>query len=187
MPSRHSVNVWSKNSVWMNELMKDKEGSISNYNKYQTWDSFQFSHCHVWFFVTLWTAACQASLSITNSWILLKLMPIKLVMPSYYLILCHPLLLLPSIFLSIRVFSSGLALCIKCPKYQSFIFSISPYNEYSWLISFRIDWFEHHSSKASVLWCSAFFMVQLSHLYRTTGKIIVLMAGTIVVRVMSAF
>ena len=119
----------------------------------------------------------QASLSITNSWSLLKLMSIELVMPSNHLILCRPLLLLPSIFPSIRVFSNESALCIRHPKYWSFSFSISPSNEYSGLISFRIDWFDllvvqgtlksllqHHSSKPSIFQCSAFFIVQLSHL-----------------------
>ena len=114
-------------------------------------------------FVTPWTAARQASLSITNSWSLLKLMPIKLVMPSNHLILCHPLLFLPSIFPSIRVFSNESVLCIRWPKYWSFSFSISPSNEYSGLISFRMDWLDlltvqgtlkslrqHHSSKASI-------------------------------------
>ena len=124
---------------------------------------------HVWLFVTPWTAAHQASLSITNSWSLLKLMSIELVMPSIHLILCCSLLLLPSIFPSIRVFSNESALCIRCSKYWSFSFSISPSNEYSGLISHRIDWLDllavqgtlksllqHHSSKASVLWCSAY-------------------------------
>ena len=127
-----------------------------------------------------WTAACQASLSITNSRSLLQLMSIESVMPSNHLILCCPLLLL-SVFPSIRVFSSESALCIRWPKHWSFSFSISPSNEYSGLTSFRIDWLDllavqatlksllqHHSSKASVLWCSAFFMVQLSHPYMTT-------------------
>ena len=121
-------------------------------------------------------------MSITNYWSLLKLMSIKLAMPSYHLILCHPLLL-PSIFPSIRVFSNELVLPIRCPKYWSFIFSISPSNEYSGLISFKIDWLDllavqgtlksllqHQSSKASILWRSAFFMVQFSHPYTTTGK-----------------
>ena len=129
----------------------------------------------IWLFVTPWTAACQASLSFTISWSLLTLMFIELVMPSNHLILSHPLLLLPSIFPSIRVFSSELALCIRWPRYGNFSFSISPSNEYSGLISFRIDWFDllavqgtlksllqHHSSKASILWSSAFFIVQLS-------------------------
>ena len=134
-------------------------------------------------FATPWIAARQASLSITNSRRLLKLMSIELVMPSNHLILCHPLLLLPSIFLSIMVFSSESVLRIRWPKYWSFSFSISPSYEYSGLISFRMDWLDlfaiqgtlksllqHHSSKASILWCSAFFMVQFSHPYMTTGK-----------------
>ena len=128
--------------------------------------------------MTPWTAAGQASLSITNSWSLLKLMSLESVMPSSHLILCCPLLLLPSIFPSIRVFSSESFLPIGWPKYWSFSFSISPSNEYSGLISFRIDGLEllavqgtlkrflqHHSSKASILQCSAFFIVQLSHPY----------------------
>ena len=129
----------------------------------------------------------QASLSITNSRSLLRLMSIKLVMPSNHLILCHPLLLLLSIFPSIRVFSKELVLRIKWPKDWSFSFSISPSNEYSRLISFSTDWMDllavqgtlksllqHHSSKASILQCSAFFIVQLAHPYMTTGKTIVL-------------
>ena len=137
-------------------------------------------------FATPWTAASQASLSITNPQSLLKLMSIELVMPSNHLILCHPLLLSPSIFPSIRVFSKESVLHIRWPKYWNFSFSISPSNEYSELISFRIDRFDlavqgtlksllqHHSSKASSLWCSAFFVVQLLHPYMTTGKIIAL-------------
>ena len=131
-------------------------------------------------FATPWTAACRASLPITNSQSLLKLTSIELVMPSNHLILCRPLLLLPSIFPSIRVFSSQSVLCIRWPNYWNFSYSISPSNEYSRLTSIRIDWFDllavqgtlksllqHHSSKASILRCSAFFMVQLSHLYMT--------------------
>ena len=138
----------------------------------------------VWLFVTPLTAACQASLSITNFRSLFRLMFIEPVMPSNHLILWRPLLL-PSVFLSIRVFSSESVLCIRWPKYWSFSFSISPSNEYSGLISFRIDWFDfravqgtlksllqHHSLKASILWRSAFFRVQLLYLYITTGKII---------------
>ena len=134
-------------------------------------------------FATPWTAAHQAFLSITDSQNLLKLMSIELVMPSKHLILCHPFLLLPSIFPRIRVFSNESALRIRWPKYWSFSFSISPSNEHSVLISFRMDWFgllavqetlksllQHHSSKASVLQCSAFIIVQLSHPYMTTGK-----------------
>ena len=140
---------------------------------------------HVWLFATPWTAACQAYLSITNSWSLLKLMSVELVMPSNHLILCHPLLLLPSIFPRIRVFSNESAPHIRWPKYWSFSFSISPSNENSGLISFRMDWLDllvvqgtlksllqHHSSKASILLCSVFFIVQLSHPYMTTGKTI---------------
>ena len=135
----------------------------------------------VWLFATPKTAACQPSLSITNSWSLLKFMSIESVMPSNHLILYRPLLLLPSIFPSIRVFYNESVLHIRWPKYWSI--SISPTNEYSWLISFRIDWFDHlavqgtlksllqhHSSKASILQCSAFFVVQLSHPYMTNGK-----------------
>ena len=133
--------------------------------------SVQLLSC-VRLFVTPWTAALQASLSITNSWSLLKLMSIASVMPSNNFILCHPLLLLPSMFPSIRVFSNESVLRIRWPKYWSFSFSISPSNEYSGLISFRMDWLDllavqgtlksllqHHSSKASILWHSAFFMV----------------------------
>ena len=134
-------------------------------------------------FVTTWTAACQASMSITNSWSLLKLMSIESVMPSNHLILCHPCLFLPSIFPSNRVFSNESALRIRWPKDWSFSFSISPSSEHPGLISFRMDWLDllavqgtlkcllqHHSSKASILWCSDFFIVQLSHPYMTTGK-----------------
>ena len=141
-------------------------------------------------FATPWTAAHQASLSITNSGSLLKLMSIQSVMPSNYLIFCRPLLP-PSIFPSIRVFSNELALHIRWPEYWSFSFSISPSNEYSGLISFRIDWLDllaiqgtlksllqHHSSKASILQCSAFFTVQPSHSYMTTGKTIALTRQT---------
>ena len=146
-----------------------------------------------------WTAAHQASLSITNSQSLLKLMSILLVMPSNHLILCHPLFLPPSIFPSIRVFSSESVLPIRWSKYWSFSFSISP-SEHSGLISFRMDWFDllavqgtlksllqHHSSKASILQCSAFFMVQLSHPYMTTGKTIALTRRTFVGKVTSLF
>ena len=138
---------------------------------------------HVWLFTALWTTALQASLYFTISWSLPKLVSIESVMPSNHLILCCPLLLLPSIFPSIRVFSLELALCIRWPKYWSFSFSISHSNKYSGLISFSIDWFDlltvqgtlksllqHHSSKPSILQCSAFFMFQLSHPYMTIGK-----------------
>ena len=142
---------------------------------------------HVRLFETPWIAARQASLSITKSQSLLKLMSIESVMSSSHLILCHPLLFLPSIFPSIRVFSNESVLRIRCPKYWSFSFNISPPNKYSGLISFRMDWLDllavqgtlksllqHHSSKAPVLRCSAFFIVQLPHPYMTTGKTIAL-------------
>ena len=137
---------------------------------------------HVCLFGTPWTTAHQACLSITNSQSLLKLMSIESVMPAIQLILCHPLLLLPSIFPSTRVFSNESVLHIRGPNCWSFSFSISPSNEYSGLISFRIDCFDlavqgslrsllqHHSLKASILWLSVFFMVQLSYMYKTTGK-----------------
>ena len=149
-------------------------------------------------FVTPWTAAHQASLSITNSQSLLKLTWIESVMPANHLIFHQPLFLPPSIFLSIRVFSKESVLCIGWPKYGSFSFSISPSNEYSGLISFKIDWLylpavqgtlksllQHHSSKASILWCSAFFTVQFSHPYMTTGKTIALTRQIFVGKVMS--
>ena len=138
--------------------------------------------------MTPWTAAYQASLSFTISQCLLKLMSIESVMTSNHLIFCHPLLLLPSIFPSIMVFSNESALCIRWPKYWSFSFSISPSNEYSGLISFRIDWLDLlavHSSKTSVLQHSTFFMVQLSHPYMTPGKIITLIIQTFVSKLMS--
>ena len=151
-----------------------------------------------WLFVTPRTAAHQASLSITNSWSLLKLMSIESVMPSNHLILCHPLLLLPSVLPSIRVFSNESALCIKWPNYWIFSFSISPSNEYSELLSFRMDWLDllevqgtlksllqHHSSKASILRHSAFFIVPHSHPYMTTGKTIALTRRTFVVKIPS--
>ena len=146
-------------------------------------------------FETAWTAARQASLSITNSWSLPKPMSIESVMPSNHLILYHPLLLLPSIFLSIRVFSNEWAICIRWPKFWSFC--IRPSNEYSGLISFRIDWFDflavqgtlkslqHYSLKASILRCSAFSIVQLSHPHMTTGKTIALTRLTFVDKLMS--
>ena len=150
---------------------------------------------HIRVFATPWIAACQAFLSFPISQSLLKLMSVKSVMPSNHTILCRPCLLLPSIFPSIRVFPSELALCIMWPEYWNF--SISPSTKYSGLISFRIDWFDllavqetlkslqHHSSKASVLWHSAFFIVQLSHPYMTTGKIIALIIWTFAIKVMS--
>ena len=154
----------------------------------------------VWLFETPWTAARQASLSFTNSRSLLKLMSIELVMPSNHLILCRSLLLLPSMFPSIRVFPNESVLCIRWPKYWSFSFSISPSNEYSELISFRMDWLDllavqgtlkgllqYHRSKASVLLGSAFFIVQLSQPYMTIGKSIALIRLTFVGKLMSLF
>ena len=159
--------------------------------------SVQLLSCF-WLFATPWTAAHQASLSIINSRCLLRLMSIESMMPSNHLILCRPLLLLPSIFPSIRVFSNESALSIRWPNYWSFSFSISPSNEYSGLISFRMDWLDllavqgtlksllqHHSSKASILHCSAFFIVQLSHPYMTTGKTIALTRQIFVGKIMS--
>ena len=164
------------------------------------WHCVQFSSVQslsrVQLFVTPRSAACQASLSITNSWSSFKLMSIESVMQSNRLILSRPLLLPPSIFPSIRVFSSESVLRIKWPKYWSF--SISPSNEYSGLISFRMDWLDllagqgtlksllqHHSSKASILWCSALLIVQLLHPYMTTGKTIALTRLNFVGKVMS--
>jgi len=153
---------------------------------------------HVWLVATPWIAAHQASLSITNSWSSLKLTSIELVMPSSHLILCHPLLLLPPIPPSTRIFSNESTLHMRWPKYWSFSFSIIPSKEHPGLISFRMDWLyllvvqgtlksllQHHSSKASILWHSAFFTVQLSHPYMTMGKTIALTRQTFVGKVMS--
>ena len=158
----------------------DKENVVHTYNG--IFSSVK-SLSHVQLFATPWTALRQASLSITSSQSLLKFMSILSMMPSNHLILCHPLLLLPSLFPSIRVFSNESVLHVRWPKYWSFSFSICPSNEYSGLISFRMDWLDllavqgtlksllqHHSSKASILQCSAFFIVQFSHPYMTTGK-----------------
>ena len=148
--------------------------------------------------MTSWTATLQASLSITNFWSLIKLMSIVSVMPSNYLTFCHPLLLPPSVFPSIRVFSNESGLCMRWPKYWNFSFNISLSNEHPGLISFMMDWLDllavqgtlksllqHHSSKASILLRSAFFIVQLSHPYMTTGKTIALTRWTFVDKVMS--
>ena len=196
-------------------VSKGKEGKLYKQNFFQDvlistigefiWDIYycvQFSSVQslsrVWLFAIPWTAARQASLSSTNSQSLLKLMSVDSVMPSNHLILCRPILLLPSIFPSIRIFSNVSALHIRWPKYWSFSFNISPSNEYSGLISFRIDWLnlltvqetlkcllQHHSSKSSILQHSAFFIVQLTHPYMTTGNIISLMRWTFVGKVMS--
>ena len=170
--------------------------NISPCSEYSGLISFQSVQLliHVRLFATPWTA----TLSITNSWSLLKFMSIEAVMPSNHLILCHPLLLLPSVFPNIRVFSSESVLHIRWPKYWSFSFNISPSSEYSGLISFRVDWLDllavqgtlksllqHHSSRASIPCCSAFFIVQLSHPYMTTGKTVALTRRTFVGKVMS--
>ena len=195
-------------SMWMNKYtMVHPEWNINQfYEEISYQDTKRYggtlnisqSISHVRIFVTLWTAPQQASLSITNSRSWLKLMSIELVMPYNHLILCRPLLLPPSIFSSIRVFSNESVLCIRWPKCWSFNFNISPSNEHSGLISFRTGWLDllaaqgtlksllqHRSSKISILLCSAFFIVQLSHLYRTTGKTIALTRRTFVGKVMS--
>ena len=164
---------------------------------YITFSSVQ-SLNRVQLLVTPWTAACQASLSISNSRSLLKLTSIESVLPSNHLTLCHPLLLSPLIFPSIRVFSNESAIHIRWPKYWSFSFKISPSNEHSGLTSFRMDWvdllavqgtlkslLQHHSSKASILWHSVFFTVQISHPYMATGKTVALTRWTFVGKVMS--
>ena len=172
-----------------------KPGSLES--KLSSVSSVQSLSC-IRLFAAPWTVACQASLSIINFQSLLKLMSIESVMPSNHFILCCPLLLLPSIFPSIRISSKELVLHIRWPKNWSFSFSISPSNEYSGLISFRMDWFDllavqrtlksllqHHSSKALIVQHSAFFMVQLSHPYMTTGNTITLITWTFVGKVMS--
>ena len=179
--------------MWNNDIYEEKFGSFYIYDI----SSVQLLSC-VRLFVTPWTAARQASLSITNSQSLPKLMSIELVIPSNHLILCRPLLFLPSIFPNIRVFANESALCIRWPKYSSFSFNISPSDEYPGLISFRMDWLDllavqgtlksllqHHSSKASSLPRSAFFIVQLSHPYMTTGKTIALTRQTFFGKVIS--
>ena len=176
-----SWNSWS----WMSSAFAPQFSSVQSLS-------------HVWLFATPWTAARQASLSIINSWSLLKLMSIESMVPCNRLILCHPLLFLPSIFPSISVFSNESVLRIRWRKYWSFSFSLRPSNDYSGLISFRMDWLDlfaiqgtlksllqHHSLKASILRCSVFFRVQLSHPYMTTGKTIALSRWTFVSKVMS--
>ena len=161
-----------------------------------------FSSVHslsrVWLFATPWIAACQASVFVTNSWSSLTLTSIESVMPSSHLILCHPLFLLPSVPPSIRLFSNEWTLRMRWPKYWSFSFSIIPFKEHPGLISFRMDWLDllavqgtlksllqHHSSKASIIRHSAFFTVQLSHPYMTTGKTVALIRQNFVGKVMS--
>ena len=186
--------AWQANSLVFSQL-----GSLSTHTDTHThqFSSVQSLSC-VRLIVTPWTVACEASLSITNSWSLLKLMSTESVMPSNHLIFCRPLLLLPSIFPSIRVFSNESVLCIRWPEDWSFSFNINPSNEHPGLMSFRMDWLDllavqgtlkgllqHHSSKASILRCSAFFIVQLSHPYMTTGKTIALTKQNFVGEVMS--
>ena len=171
---------------------------LRNYLSVKSWLSSVQSLSGVWLFANPWIGARQASLSITNSRSSLRLMSTESVMPSSHLILCRPLLLLPRIPPSIRVFSNVSILCMRWPNYWSFSFSISPSNEYPGLISFRMDWLDllpvqgtlrsllqHHSSKASILQCSAFFTVQLSYPYMTTGKTIALTRQTFVGKVTS--
>ena len=199
--------MWQKNSSYQ-DIFKTPLEYMAHFHVQEVWiphdlkkpkhsQSVQSLSC-VWLFATPWTAACQASLSITNSQNLLRLMSIESVMPSNHLILCRPLILLPSIFLSIRVFSNASVLCIRWPKCWSISFSISPSNEHSGLISVRIDWLDllevqgtlksllqYLSSKASILLCSAFFIVQFSHPYMTTGKTIALTRWNFVGKVKS--
>ena len=197
--------VHSQNCVWLCSTMTlNTPGSpVRHYlQKFAQIMSIEFgsvqSLSHVRLFMIPWTAACQASLSITNSQSLFKLTTIESVMPSSHLILCYPLPLLPAIPPSIRVFSNESPLCMRWPKYWSFSFNISPSNEHPAPISFRMDWLDllavqgmlksllqHHSSKAIILRCSAFFIVQLPHPYRTTGETTVLTRHTFVDKVMS--
>ena len=185
-----NIVAWWNSLDWTKRLWNDMLSSVQ-------FSSVQ-SLSRVRLFATPWIAAHQASLSITNTRSLPKLMSIESVMPSNHLIPCHPLLLLPSIFPSIRVFSNESSLCIRWPKYWSFSFNINPSSEDPGLISFRMDrlkllavqgtlksLLQHHSSKASILWCSAFFIAQISHPYMTTGKAIALMRQTFVGKVMS--
>ena len=193
--------MWLNHFAVQQKLTKYCKSTICQLKK-KSKNKIQFSSVQllsrVRLFATPWTAAHEASLSITNSWSLPKLMSIESVMPSSHLILCHPLLLPPSIFPSIRVFSNKSAFRIRWPKYWSFSLSISPSNEHPGLISFRMDWsdllavqgtlkslLQHHSSKASILRCSTFFTVQLSRPYMTTGKTIALTRWTFVGKVMS--
>ena len=193
---RTPTGIWlisGFHSLWMlGFLIYDMKLIRLNFSSVQSLSCVQL-------FATPWTAARQASMSITNSQSLLKFMPIESVMPSSHLILCHPLLLLPSDFPSIRVFSKESVLCMRWPKYWSFSFSISPSNKhFPGLISFRMGWLDllavpgtlksllqHHSSKASTLMHSTFFTVQLSHPYMTTGKTKTLTRWTFVGKVMS--
>ena len=191
---KHLLTQNSYSGLRLSQPMTEQELHHLSSTKHEVrYTSSVHSFSHVWLFATPWTAAHQASLSITNSQSLVKHVSIESVIPSNHLILYRPLLLLPSIFPRFRDFSNELVLCIKWPKYWSFSLSISPTNGYSGLISFRIDWldllavqgtlkslFQHHSSKASILQHSAFFIVQLSHPCMTIGKTIVLTRHTFV-------
>ena len=186
--------VWRKGTLLHSPLVGMQSSTATMENSVSSVQSLS----RVRLFAAQWPAACQASLSITISWSFLKLMSIELVMPSNHLILCHPLILMLSIFPSIRVFSNASSLHIRWPKYWNFSFSMRLSNEYSGLISFRIDWLDllaaqetlksplqHHISKASILRRSAFFIFQLSHPYIATGKTIALTRRTFVSKVMS--
>ena len=194
-------NFLEKKTFWKEDILSSegnlKAQYISRYKRSHQFSSVQ-SLSRIQLFATQWTAAHQASLTITNSRSLPKVTFIESVMPSSHLILCYPLLLPPSIFPRIRIFSTESVLRIRWPKYWSFSFNISPSNELPGLISFRMDGldllavqgtlksvFQHHSSKASILHHSAFFIVQLSHQYMTTGKTIALTRQTFVDKVMS--
>ena len=200
------VNVTLKCTYWVisckaRELVFEKTGLSQGHQKLTMTHYFSVSVqllSPVGHFATSWITVYHASLSITNSWSLLKLMPIESVMPSCHLILCCPLLLLPPIPPSIRIFSLESSLRMRWPDYWSFSFSTGPSNEHPGLISFRMDWMDllavhgtlksllqHHSSKASIFRCSAFFTVQLSHPYMTTGKTITLTRWTFFGKVMS--
>ena len=197
--SPSSFTVFQKVTQWCSLMKKKKKLFLEERESiYKS----QFSSVHllscVRLFATPWIAACHGSLSIIKTRSSPKLMSIELVMPSSHLILCHPFLLLPPIPPSIRVFSNESALCIKWPKYWSFSLSISPSNEHPGLVSFRMDWLDllavqgtlkslpqYCSSKASILWCSAVFIFQLSHPYMTTGKTIALSRWTFIGKVMS--
>ena len=200
-PESEGAGVWTLSVISPQRLSSPANFITAQKNIYLiNWVEFvvvQSLSC-VRLFATPWTAARQAPLSITIPWSLLRFMFTESMLPPNHLILCHPFLLPPSIFPSIRVLSNESALRIRGPKYWSFSFSISPSNEYSALIFFRIDWFDllavqgtlksllqHHDSKASILWHSAFFMIQLSHLYTIIGKTIALTIWTFVGKVIS--
>ena len=196
----HIVSVSSNIIITYYHGMSDKSKKPKRSEKSIQFSSIQFSRSVVWLSVTPWIAAHQASLSFTISWSSLKLTSIESLMPSSYLILCYPLFLLPPIPPSIRFFSNESTLRIRWPKYWSFSFSIIPSKEHPGLISFKMDWLDllsvqgtlksllqHHSSKASILWRSAFFTVQLSHPYMATGKTLAFTRQAFVGKVMSLF